>query len=230
MRRYLASRPVRAMVLMAVLPFCCGFRREGEMGGLRFSAPGIPWRPVRPGSGLFAGCSCGVCAPMSVIPHQRWGALLLHAGLLLLIAAGLWAYAFEVRGFLQLMEGETFSGSEPELLLVEKGRLAGSFNAPFCLTLKNLAHDYWENGEPRDFASLLLVEDKDGAREERLAINSPLYLSGFSVFQSPHYGYSVTVGFSPAGKEVFTHFLLDRPEKPGPPATGGSDFPPRITR
>lgn len=157
---------------------------------------------------------------------QSLGALALHTGLLLLIAAGLWAYAFEVRGFLQLMEGETFSGGEPELLQVEKGRLAGPFNAPFRLTLNSLAHDYWENGEPRDFASLLTVEDKAGTRQERLAFNSPLNLSGFSVFQSPHYGYSVTVGLKrPAGEEVFTHFLLDRPVKQGLPAAGGSDFP-----
>ncbi len=157
---------------------------------------------------------------------QRCGALTLHTGLLLIISAGLWAYAFEVRGFLQLMEGEIFSGGESELLLVEKGRLAGSFNAPFRLTLNSLAHDYWENGSPRDFASLLLVEDGDGAREERLALNSPLTLSGVSVFQSPHYGYSVTVGLKrPAGEEVFTHFLLDRPQRQGRPAVGGSDFP-----
>ena len=157
---------------------------------------------------------------------QSYGALALHAGLLLLIAAGLWAYAFEVRGFLQLMEGETFSGGESELLQVEKGRLAGSFNAPFRLTLNSLSHDYWENGAPRDFASLLLVEDSDGVREERLELNSPLRLSGVSVFQSPHYGYSVTVGLKrKANKEIFTHFLLDRPKSQGRPAVGGSDFP-----
>ena len=157
---------------------------------------------------------------------QRCGVLILHTGLLLLILAGLWAYAFEVRGFLQLMEGETFSGAEPELLQVEKGRFAGSFNAPFRLTLNSLSHDYWANGEPRDFASMLLVEDSDGARQERLAFNSPLRLSGFSVFQSPHYGYSVTVGLKrPASEEIYTHFLLDRPGSPKHPAVGGSDFP-----
>ncbi len=156
----------------------------------------------------------------------RCGAIALHAGLLLLILAGLLAYAFEVRGFLQLMEGETFSGAEQELLTVEKGRLAGSFNTPFRLTLNSLSHDYWANGEPRDFASLLHVEDGDGAREERLAFNSPLRLSGISVFQSPHYGYSVTVGLKRrVGEEVFTHFLLDRPASSKRPATGGSDFP-----
>ncbi len=156
----------------------------------------------------------------------RCGAFTLHTGLLLLILAGLWAYAFEVRGFLQLMEGETFSGTEPELLQVEKGRLAGSFEAPFRLTLNSLSHDYWANGQPRDFASLLLVEDGDGAREERLAFNSPLRLSGISVFQSPHYGYSVTVGLKrPAAEEIYTHFLLDRPASAERPAAGGSDFP-----
>lgn len=233
-----AAAPRTAMVLMAAFAAFCvsGFlvNRENGVSPSFFGSP-----LVLSASGLAAlvlvyslwlqsrrllRSSLKPDSPGGVLP--RCGALILHTGLLMLILAGLWAYAFEARGFLQLMEGETFSGSEPELLQVEKGRLAGSFNAPFRLTLNSLAHDYWANGEPRDFASLLLVEDSDGAREERLAFNSPLNLSGISVFQSPHYGYSVTVGLKrPAGEEVFTHFLLDRPGSAKLPATGGSDFP-----
>lgn len=234
----LAAAPRTAMVLMAAFAVFCvsGFlgNRANGVSPAFFSSPLV----------LSASCLAALVLvyslwlqsrrllQSSIKPGSRngmlprCGALSLHTGLLLLILAGLWAYAFEVRGFLQLMEGETFSGGESELLQVEKGRLAGSFNAPFRLTLNSLSHDYWANGEPRDFASLLLVEDSGGAREERLASNSPLSLSGVSVFQSPHYGYSVTVGLKrPAAEEVFTHFLLDRPASLKRPATGGSDFP-----
>lgn len=233
-----AAAPMTALVLIAAFAVFClagflGTRVNGEASAF-FRSPAVLCSAVLAALVLvhslwlqlrrLRGLSLTPDAPSLMV--KRCGALSLHAGLFLLIAAGLWAYAFEVRGFLQLMEGETFSGGEPELLLVEKGRLAGPFNAPFRLTLNSLAHDYWENGEPRDFASLLLVEDAAGAREKRLALNSPLNLSGVSVFQSPHYGYSVTIGLKrPASKEVYTHFLLDRQKSPGRPAAGGSDLP-----
>lgn len=222
------------MALMAgfAVFFAAGFlgtRENGEASAL-FGSPVFLAAAVL--AALVLVCSLWLQARRLRAPRsragglQRCGALALHTGLLLLILAGLWAYAFEARGFLQLMEGETFSGSEPELLLVEKGRLAGSFNAPFRLTLKSLDHDYWANGEPRDFSSQLLVEDAAGPRPERVSFNSPLKLSGVSIFQSPHYGYSVTVGLKrKAGEELFTHFLLDRPASPELPAAGGSDFP-----
>jgi len=233
-----AAAPRTAMVLMAAFAIFClagflGTRANGEASAF-FGSPVFLIAAIA--AALVLVYSLWLQArrlwALSLNPQtstgllQRYGALSLHAGLLLLISAGLWAYAFEVRGFLQLMEGETFSGAESELLLVEKGRLAGYFKAPFRLTLDSLAQEYWANGEPRDFASLLRVEDEAGARPARLAFNSPLTLSGVSVFQSPHYGYSVTVGLKrPAGEEVFTHFLLDRPQRQGRPAVGGSDFP-----
>lgn len=156
----------------------------------------------------------------------RWGSLVFHAGLLLLILAGLAQSLFQNRGFAQLIEGEIFLGREGDFLETEKGPLAGRLEPPFGLRLDALRHQHWDDHQLKTLESSLSVLREGRARPVDVAVNSPLIDSGFAVYQSPHYGHAVSLELTRAGgRRLVTHFLLDHATRPERPEVGGADFP-----
>lgn len=157
---------------------------------------------------------------------RRLAPALFHLGLVAVAAAGLMAYGFEKRGFVQLMEGEEFDGAQEGFLVLERGAWAGRLDLPFALRMGRLKHEHWEDGELRELASSVTVVRRGLSERRTVAVNRPLGLGGVRVYQSQHYGYSVSLRVrKPGGEEAVTHFLLDRPARPGLPAVGGADFP-----
>lgn len=157
---------------------------------------------------------------------RRWGSLVFHTGLMLVIVAGLAQPLRQKRGFLQLMEGEIFLGREGEFLETEKGSLAGKLELPFGLRLDALRDGYWPDSRNlRELASDLSVLRGGRAEPVRVAVNSPLIDSGFAVYQSAYYGHAVSVELERRdGRRVTTHFLLDRAASPSEAETGGQSF------
>lgn len=158
--------------------------------------------------------------------ERRWGSLIFHTGLLLVIVAGLAQPLWQKRGFVQLMQGEIFLGREGEFLKTEKGSLAGKIELPFGLRLDALRDAYWKDGRNlRELASDVSVLRNGHAKPVRVAVNSPLLDSGFAVYQSAYYGHAVSVELERRdGQRLMTHFLLDRAAAPGKPEVGGQSF------
>lgn len=156
----------------------------------------------------------------------KWGSAVFHAGLLIVIVSAFLTFAFQKRGFVQLIEGEVFGGSEQEFLAVDNGPLSGSFIVPFSLRMKRLEHEYWGDGRLKSLRSSIAVLRGGASEDGELSVNNPLEVNRVKVYQSGYYGYSLSLALKDAsGRETVTHFLLDKAANPLKPAAGGSDFP-----
>jgi hypothetical protein len=156
----------------------------------------------------------------------RWGALLFHLGLAFTIVSGFATWAFQRRGFVQLMEGESFSGRQEDFLEFRRGRLAGRLDLPFSPRLERFSRDVWEDGSLRGLESRLTLVRPAGDEPRTLRVNHPARVGGLSLYQSAYHGVAVTLSLREAGRPpVLTHFLLDAPTRPDRPAVGGAEFP-----
>lgn len=158
---------------------------------------------------------------------SRWGGAVFHSGLFMIILAALVGLAFQKRGFVQVMEGEVFSGRHEDFLVRDLGVFQKRFDVGFKTQLYKFNHEYWETDQIKDISSLVAIIDKDGkTKEKTINVNSPLKYNGINIYQSFDYGYALTFVLKrPNGKETVTHFLLDRPDRKTKPFVGNSDFP-----
>ena len=158
---------------------------------------------------------------------NRWGGVIFHSGLFLIIIAALVGLAFQERGFVQIMEGEVFSGMHDDFLVKDLGVFQERFDAGFKTQLYKFYHEYWETDQIKDISSSVNIIDKDGkTKEKTINVNSPLKYNGINIYQSFDYGYALTFALKrPDGSETVTHFLLDRPDRKTKPFMGKTDFP-----
>lgn len=157
---------------------------------------------------------------------SRWGTVIFHAGLLVIIAAGLLTFLFEQRGFVQVLERDTFFGNATEFLSSENGPLASPFVPDLALSLETLSPFYYDNGQMKDLQSSVLVGGLSEQPERSLlSINNPVEVNGVKIFQSTSFGYAVCLVFEKDGFSAPTYFSLDHPRKLGQPFFGKSDFP-----
>jgi cytochrome c biogenesis protein ResB len=158
---------------------------------------------------------------------NRWGGVIFHSGLFLIIIAAIIGLAFQKRGFVQVMEGEVFSGMHEDFLVKDLGALQQRFDVGFKTQLLRFHHEYWETGQIKDISSLVVIIDKDvKTKEKTINVNSPLKYNGINIYQSFDYGYALTFVLKrPDGSETVTHFLLDRPDRRTKPFVGKTDFP-----
>ncbi|MEW6740119.1 MAG: cytochrome c biogenesis protein ResB [Nitrospirota bacterium] len=158
---------------------------------------------------------------------NRWGGVIFHSGLFLIIIAALIGLAFQERGFVQVMEGEVFSGMHDDFLVRDLGVFQQRFDAGFKTQLNKFNHEYWETDQIKDISSSVNIIDKDGKTQEKtINVNSPLRYNGINIYQSFDYGYALTFVLKrPDGSEIVTHFLLDRPDRRTKPFVSKTDFP-----
>ena len=158
---------------------------------------------------------------------NRWGGVIFHSGLFLIIVAALIGLAFQKRGFVQVMEGEVFSGRHEDFFVRDLGVFQERFDVGFKTQLYKFNHEYWETDQIKDISSLVAIIDKDGkTKEKTINVNSPLKYNGINIYQSFDYGYALTFVLKrPDGSETVTHFLLDRPDRRTKPFVGKTDFP-----
>ncbi len=157
---------------------------------------------------------------------NRWGSVIFHTGLLFVVISAILVLCFQNRGFVQLIEGDTFNGKESNFLVKSRGALAGEYNTGFNTFLSKLDHTYWETGELKHLESdLTIVEDNEQAKK-KVSINSPLFIKGTNLYQSNDYGYTLSFVLKKlTGEKVVSHFNIDRASYVRKHAIGKSDYP-----
>jgi len=157
----------------------------------------------------------------------RWGSVIFHSGLLLIVVSGIIVLCFQKRGFVQIIEGETFNGNEDGFLVIEKGILAGRFDTGFMTTLRRFTHTYWDNGKPRFIESSMRINIDGKFIDKDISINHPAFIKGTRIYQSTDYGYTVSLVLRDpsSGLQSIAHINLDRPHRLGVFAKGRTDFP-----
>ncbi|MCL4551022.1 MAG: cytochrome c biogenesis protein ResB [Bacteroidetes bacterium] len=157
---------------------------------------------------------------------SRWGGFILHLGMLIIIAAALYTFLFEKRGFIQILERDTFFGSSEEFLSTENGVFASPFVPNFNVTLEKLTPDYYPDGNLKFVESSILVSTTADTRiHGSLSINNPYKFGGVNIYQSTSFGYTICLLLNKNGKDIPTYFSLEHPDKLGKPFTAISDFP-----
>lgn len=156
----------------------------------------------------------------------KLGGFILHTGFLCVVLAGLYSLACHQRGFIQLIGTDTFSGKNADWLTSDHGLLAKDFDLGFKVHLKRFVPDYWENDRVKSLKSELIIKDHKVEKNVILGVNSPVRHRGVTIYQSTHYGYTVTFVLTrPTGEPVVTHFSLDAPSWKDRPFVGKTDFP-----
>lgn len=154
-----------------------------------------------------------------------WGGFILHAGLLIVILSSLYAFAFQKWGFVQLIEGDTFSGRGEDFISQSRGVLAGSFEPGFQIHLKKFIRDYWDTEELKELRSEVVISD--GITERNLSVikGEPVAVGHVKIYQSGYFGYTVKLSLVKKEEEVVpSYFSLDMAER-GKPLVGRTDFP-----
>ncbi len=157
----------------------------------------------------------------------KWGGVFFHIGLLVVIIAALYGLAFQKRGFIQLIQTDTFQGKDKDWVVKRLGIFARDFDLGFKVYLNNFTPSYWENDQIKELeSSLTIINDKGGNKEFALSLRDPIKFKGTKIYQSTHYGYSLGFVLEREGQDpVITQFLLDAPAKKDKPFIGKMDFP-----
>lgn len=154
-----------------------------------------------------------------------WGTLVFHTGLLFLVIAAFFTYALEKRGFVQLIEGDTFSGRTGDFITVENGPWTAGFETGFRLHLQKFHHAYWDTGDLKELSNDIVIYDGAGERHAILDKGTPATVGNVRIYQSGYYGYTVKLSLMEGAKEaVPSYFSLAMADK-GKPLVGKSDFP-----
>lgn len=156
----------------------------------------------------------------------RWGGVIFHFGLLIIIISGILVLCLQKRGFIQLMEGETFDGKEINFLALEKGAFAGEFSTGFDTNLLKLDHSYYDSIKLRSLESSIVVDRDRDKVMQKISANNPLFIENTGIYQSNDYGYTLTFLLQrPSGDKIVSHFNIDKSSNIAKPAEGMSDFP-----
>jgi cytochrome c biogenesis protein ResB len=157
----------------------------------------------------------------------RWGSTVLHTGIFLVILSAFFTFAFQKRGFVQIIKGDTFSGNQSDFLVKDLGVFAEDFSLDFTTRLSLLNHKYHESNEIKNLESIIFIDDKKGnGRREVIGPNEPLNFKGAKIYQSYNYGYTLSFMLKKTdGQEIITHFNLDMTKKKDKPLIGKSAFP-----
>jgi cytochrome c biogenesis protein len=156
----------------------------------------------------------------------KYGSTILHCGFLLLIIAGIGTYTMQKRGFIQLIERDTFFGWESEFLTTENGKLADSFAPNVLLSLKTLIPRYYPSGNLESLESKVLVSRKGEKPESAtLSINNPIDIDGVKMYQATSFGYTIGLKLERDGIAIPTYFSLNAVNKHHTEFRGASDFP-----
>lgn len=157
---------------------------------------------------------------------SRWGTVVFHLGLILIMLTGLGTYLFQSRGFVQLLERDTFFGSKADFLNTENGILASKFAPQVNVVLKNFSPEYYSNGDIKSLESSVLIgRNNEQPVPAKLSINEPYEIDGLKIYQSTSFGYTVGLNLERDNQIIPVYFSLDHPGKFGKPYFGTSDFP-----
>lgn len=155
----------------------------------------------------------------------RWGTLVFHVGLLLIVASFLFRGAFGKRGYLQLVEGDRITVTQKDWATTELGILARGFDLDFEFAVDRIVPEY-RRDELWDIQSRLTLSGGGEKREVQVSFERPVRHRGITIYQTDKYGFVTGFLLQRPGREpVPTHYLLLAPNSKGEPFAGQGDFP-----
>ncbi len=208
-------------------------RAQGEASGAPGDSVGLVAKALRPNPGFwgaFTGYRVrvderkgGAVALAAEKGHIReLGNLIFHVSLVgILICVGFGA-AFTYRGQAIIVEGRSFTNSVVAYDSFESGRLFSEDRLePFTLRLDEFHSQFSLGGRPESFAAdVTLTEPGRDAREATIKVNSPLKVSGASIYLQGN-GYALDLTFTDAaGNVAFSGPVIFLPQDAAYTSTG----------
>jgi len=128
-------------------------------------------------------------------PWGYWGGVLLHLGIVVVIASSLIIVLTEKRGLLHLLVGEIYlPGSQ--WLVEEDGILAGRFILPEAVRLESVTPEFWETDDIKQLTTVISFIDPQGRfKKDLIAINQTVNYRGIRIYQGRSFGNAFFVEF-----------------------------------
>lgn len=129
-------------------------------------------------------------------PWGYWGNVLLHLGIVLVIASSLVVVLTEKRGLLQLIESELYVPGTP-WFMEEKGMLVGNFILPEAVMLDNVIPEFWETDDIKQLTTVMSFSNPQGkTKRYNLAINQTVNYKGIRIYQDQRFGLAFFVNLT----------------------------------
>lgn len=112
--------------------------------------------------------------------YHKWGYILVHSALLVILIGGWMSVQFGFRGNMAVPEG----ASESEISYV-KGTGVEYLDMPFDVRCNSFEIDFFPNGMPKLFRSnLTIIDDGKEVMTSDIIVNEPLYYKGVRIYQA----------------------------------------------
>jgi cytochrome c biogenesis protein ResB len=143
-----------------------------------------------------------------------WGSMLLHAGLIVLILAGIVSAMTRFTGTMVLAEGQTLPDARASYTDISESPRFGSAFGEFSVGLDSMKVTY-DQGEIVDAVASMSVDENGARRSDRVRVNQPLKVQGKS-FLLGKSGHSVLLRvIAPDGEAVAANVNLGEAVKQG---------------
>ncbi|MHC4604099.1 MAG: cytochrome c biogenesis protein ResB [Planctomycetota bacterium] len=145
-------------------------------------------------------------------PWGYWGNVLLHLGLVVMLASSLFIFLTEKRGLLHLVEDEVQIPGSP-WAVEETGLLAGKFILPEAVRLEKVNFGFWESDKLKHLSTGISFIDPQGRfTRHSLGINKIVKFKGLRVYQSTSFGQAFFVVLK--DKQGMEHKIILQIEHP----------------
>ncbi len=128
--------------------------------------------------GLLAINFIGISIKRKLWLQHKWGALLLHFALIIILLGALYTHLFSREGIMHIREGET-----SDMLLSSRGEPLGKL--PFSVMLKDFQLERYPGSQsPSSYKSDVVITDKDGSKEISIFMNNIAYVQDYRLYQA----------------------------------------------
>lgn len=126
----------------------------------------------------------------------RWGSIIFHASLLVIIAGAIWGQLYKLDAQFFVIEGKEFTDLHSEYVQVKEGPLLGENHGQFKIFLHSVtAIGYNQYGVPDNIESDLTLTGPDGSLERvKVSNREPKSFADYELYQFKH-GYVPILGF-----------------------------------
>jgi len=112
--------------------------------------------------------------------HHKWGYILVHAAILIILIGGWISVQFGFRGNMAVVEG----GQEHRISFL-KGTKTEYLDMPFTVRCNDFNIEFFPTGQPKEFRSnLTIIEDGKEVLTSDIIVNKPLEYKGVHIYQA----------------------------------------------
>ncbi len=128
----------------------------------------------------------------------RWGSIIFHIGLLIIIAGAIWGQLYKLDGQFFVIEGKEFTDLHSEYVQVKEGPLFAENHGRFKIFLHSVnVIGYNQYGVPDNLESDLTLTGPEGSSKRvKVSNREPKSLADYELYQFKH-GYVPILGFKP---------------------------------